>query len=132
MKKLKNLALKKISWDAQKLIERNPSAFELAVYADAIPEADYMAGYKIIRRSGYVPENSRAIYLLINEYERKKKESAIREDRIEFVALKAAAECKWEMDLTDLKNSIRLKKNGTEIVEVLFDWSIAVLKPVIS
>jgi hypothetical protein len=112
---------RRIIRDQGVLLERCPAA--AFIPPTSVLPADYSKrGCKV---KGYVPDDVRATFHLIGQYEREFKKAKTEVKRVEFVALKAAAEYIWETRLAECCRRFRLR-NG-QGVEVLGDWSIAVI-----
>jgi hypothetical protein len=76
------------------------------------------------KSKGFVPESSRAFYLLIGFYGRKLKEAESVMERMEYAALGAAAEERWVIDYEGFFE--RIKKNLFQSVVITEDWRICV------
>jgi hypothetical protein len=89
------------------------------------PTKKLPADFSCCEIKGYVPHVMCALYTLIGIYDKQFKKTEAEADRIDLVALKAAVEYMWETRLHECCEKIR-PRSGQKI-EVLGDWSIAVI-----
>jgi hypothetical protein len=115
--------LTRLKRDEQALLKSNPSGLH------CFRRAKFSKRNAQIEHRGHVPDRLRATYLLIGMYEKKRRKAETFEEQIEFAALKAGAEYRWEKELNDLFKSIKLKQG--QQVGVVKDWSIATIDPYI-